>query len=113
MKRLVFKIIVPIILIAIWMNVAYYPCLKDGQLDLFMYWLIVGCPFGIKALGVIFYPVGFDLSGGVFVLGLNIILGGLIGGFVLIFKMIGIVIEVIKFFLFDVMRIFIPVVKVD
>ena len=83
MKRVLFKILLPALLIAFWMDVAYYPSLKDGQLDYFTYWIIAGLPFGIKAIGGIFYPVGFDLQGGIAVLAMNVVLGGLVGGFVL------------------------------
>lgn len=75
-KRVLFKILLPALLIALWLNVAYYPSLKDGQLDYFTYWIIAGLPFGIKAIGGIFYPVGFDLQGGVAVLAMNVVLGG-------------------------------------
>lgn len=113
MRRVLFKILLPAILIALWMNVTYYACVKDGQLDYFMYWLITGCPFGIKAIGGFLYPVGFDISGGLGVLALNLVLGGIVGGVVLIFKILGIGVEVIKFFIFDVFGRTLPVIDLD
>lgn len=113
MRRLIFKIIIPAVLIGLWMNMTYYPCVKDGQLDYVRFWLIAGCPFGIKALGGFFYPVGFSISEEVGILGLNIVIGGIVGGFVLIYKIIRIVIEIFAFFIFDVFGAFIPTVYVE
>ena len=113
MKRVLFKILLPALLIALWLDVAYYPSLKDGQLDYFTYWIIARLPFGIKAIGGIFYPVGFDLQGGVAVLAMNVVLGGLLGGFVLIFRMLCIIKEIIEFIVFDIICRDLPVIDLD
>ena len=113
MKRVLFKILLPALLIALWLDVAYYPSLKDGQLDYFTYWIIAGLPFGIKAIGGIFYSVGFDLQGGVAVLAMNVVLGGLLGGFVLIFRILGIIKEIIEFIVFDIICRDLPVIDLD
>lgn len=113
MKRVLFKILLPALLISFWMDVAYYPSLKDGQLDYFTYWIIAGLPFGIKAIGGIFYPVGFDLQGGIAVLAMNVVLGGLLGGFVLIFRMFCIIKEIIEFIVFDIICRDLPVIDLD
>ena len=113
MKRVLFKILLPALLIALWLDAAYYPSLKDGQLDYFTYWIIAGLPFGIKAMGGIFYPVGFDLQGGVAVLAMNVVLGGLLGGFVLIFRILGIIKEIIEFVVFDIICRDLPVIDLD
>ena len=104
MRRLIFKVFLPVIFIAVWLNISYYPCLgENGQLDTFKFLLIAGLPFGIKAMGGIFYPVGFDLQGGIVVLALNLILGGIIGVFALAFTILGIIKELIEFVIFDVL----------
>ena len=82
MKRVLFKVIVPAVIIAVWMLTCYPVCNKAEGFDWFLYWIIAGCPFGI--------------SGSIGVLALNCIIGGLIGGVVLIFKIIGIAGELIS-----------------
>lgn len=101
MKKVLFKILLPTLFIVFWLNVAYHPCLVDGKLDWYRFWIFAGLPFGIKAMGGVFYPVGFDLQGGIFVLALNVILGGLIGGFALIIRIIKIILAIIDVIVFD------------
>ena len=87
-KRLFTKTILPLTLI--WLLYAMFlpVCSKNGEVDYFLLWILVGCPFGIKKMWAWLVPSGFDLSGTVGVLALNFILGGLIGGFVVIVRII-------------------------
>ena len=84
MKRVLFKVIVPVVFIAVWMLTCYPVCNKAEGFDWFLYWIIAGC------------PKNFGISGSIGVLALNCIIGGLIGGVVLIFKIIGIAGELIS-----------------
>lgn len=59
---------------------------ENGAKDLFLIWLACGVPFGISKMFTLI-PVGFDIAGTVGVVALNIVLGGLIGGVVLIWKL--------------------------
>ena len=49
-------------------------------------WICVGVPFGIHRMFLWLVPHRFDLAGTVGVVALNIILGGVIGGFALVFQ---------------------------
>lgn len=102
MSRIVFKIIVPILLMAMWLDVAYYVCLTDGQLDWTRFVIVAGLPYGIKAMGGILYPVGFDLQGGIMVLALNLFLGAFLGVFALVIRIFKILWEIGDILLFDV-----------
>ena len=56
---------------------------ENGAPDHFLIWLACGVPFGIgKMLTLI--PIGFGVSGTVGAAALNLLLGGLIGGVILI-----------------------------
>ena len=88
MKRVLFKIIVPIALITVWMLTCYQVCNKTEGFDWFLYWIIVGCPFGIRRMCFWLIPKNFGISGSIGILALNCILGGLSGGIVLIVKII-------------------------
>lgn len=110
MSRVIFKIIIPIVIMALWMDVAYYACLDNGSLDFMKFWLFAGLPYGIKAMGGILFPVGFSLQGGIMILALNLILGGLIGGFALAFRILRILGEILDILLFDVIFRKLPVI---
>ena len=64
--------------------------------DWFLYWIIAGCPFGIRRMCLWLIPKNFGISGSIGVIALNCIIGGLIGGVVLIFKIIRIIGELIS-----------------
>ena len=96
MKRVLFKVIVPAVIIAVWMLTCYPVCNKAEGFDWFLYWIIAGCPFGIRRMCLWLIPKNFGISGSIGVLALNCIIGGLIGGVVLIFKIIGIAGELIS-----------------
>ena len=94
-KRGLFKIIIPAFLIAVWMITCYPVCNKAEGFDLFLYWIMVGCPFGIHRMCVWLVPRNFGISGSIGVFALNCIIGGLIGGVVLIFKVIVMISELV------------------
>jgi len=92
-KRILFKVVLPILAISVWMITCYQVCKKTDGFDFFLYWIIVGCPFGIRKMFVWLIPRNFGLAGSMGVLALNCIIGGLIGGFVLIVTVIRILIN--------------------
>ena len=59
---------------------------EDGVKDLFLIWLACGVPFGIGKMFVLI-PIGFGIAGTVGVIVLDIVIGGLIGGVILIWKL--------------------------
>lgn len=92
-KRVLFKIIFPVIGIAIWMLTCYPVCNKADGFDLFLYWIMVGCPFGMHRMCLCLVPRNFGISGSIGILALNCIIGGLIGGIVVVVKIVRIVAE--------------------
>lgn len=96
MKRVLFKIIVPVLIFGLWVLTCYPVCNRAEGFDWFLYWILAGCPFGIRRMCLWLIPKNFGISGSIGVLALNCIAGGLIGGIVLIFKIISIVVEVIR-----------------
>lgn len=98
-KRVLTKVILPLALIGIWTLTCYPVCNKPEGFDLFMFWILVGFPFGMKKMCMFLIPVNYGISGSIGVLALNGIIGGLIGGIVVIFKLIGVVIEIVKLIL--------------
>ena len=96
MSQKMFKVVVPSIIIVVWMLTCYPVCNKAEGFDCFLYWIIVGCPFGIRRMCLWLIPKNFGISGSIGIFVLNCIIGGLIGGVVLIFKIIGIAGEFIS-----------------
>lgn len=82
LKKTVLPIIAALFLYSIFSRIF----IEDGVKDIFLIWLACGVPFGIGKMFTII-PIGFGISGTVGVLALNVVLGGLIGGVILIWKL--------------------------
>lgn len=95
-KRVLFKVIIPSVAIGMWLFVCYLVCRLSGKSDLFLYWILAGFPFGMRKMCLWLIPRNFGIGESVGVLALNGIIGGLIGGMVLIFKIIGIAWELVR-----------------
>ena len=63
-------------------------CIRNGELDLLWLWILCGLPFGIHRMCVWIVPGGGSLGGGAALFVLNFIIGGLIGGFVLVWRLL-------------------------
>lgn len=96
MKRVLFKIILPAGLLAAWMLTCYPVCNKADGFDVFLYWILVGCPYGLRKMCMILVPKNFGIAGSMGILALNCVVGGLIGGVVAIWRMVTVLAEIIK-----------------
>ena len=96
MKRTLFKVILPAWAIGIWVLTCYPVCNKAEGVDFFLFWILVGFPFGIRKMCMVLIPKYFGIAGSMGVLTLNAVVGGLIGGVVLIIKIFGMVVELMK-----------------
>ena len=61
---------------------------KTGELDYLWLWILCGLPFGIWRLRLWIIPGGGSLGSGIALFALNFILAGIIGGFVLVWRLI-------------------------
>lgn len=59
MKRILVKIVLPVSLLAVWMITCYPICRKAEGFDFFLYWVLVGCPYGIRKMCMILIPKKF------------------------------------------------------
>ena len=87
MKRVLFKVILPLLVIAAWMN----------MFDFFLYWIMIGCPYGIRKMCMFIVPKNFGIAGNIGILALNCVIGGVIGGGIIIIKITSIFIEILNF----------------
>ena len=86
MKEFLKKTILPIVAALLLFSIFSRIFTKNGSIDFFLVWLACGVPFGIGKMFTLI-PIGFGISGTVGVVALNIVLSGLIGGVILIWKL--------------------------
>ena len=96
MKRVLFKVILPLAFVAVWLNMCYWICLGENGVNWFQFWIMSGFPFGIQKMLVLLIPRNFGIAGSIGVLALDAVIGGMIGVIVLAIKIIAIIREVIN-----------------
>ncbi len=60
---------------------------QNGNTEYFYVWLCCGIPFGIRRMFVWLVPHGYDLGSTVGIIALNFIVGGIIGIFILAWRL--------------------------
>ena len=53
MKRVLFKVILPLAFVAVWLNMCYWICLGENGVNWFQFWIMSGFPFGIQKMLVL------------------------------------------------------------
>ena len=96
MKKVLFRIIIPMLILAVWIIMCYPVCAKADGFDYFLYWIMVGCPYGIRKMSMFLVPKNLGIAGSIGILALDCIIGGLIGGMIVIIRIINTVMEIIK-----------------
>lgn len=86
MKEFLKKTVVPVVVALFLFSMFSRIFVENGAPDYFLIWLACGVPFGIGKMFTLI-PIGFGISGTVGVVALNLVLGGLIGGIILIWKL--------------------------
>ena len=86
MKEFLKKTVIPVVVALFLFSMFSRIFIENGAPDYFLIWLACGVPFGIGKMFTLI-PIGFGISGTVGVVVLNLVLGGLIGGVILIWKL--------------------------
>ena len=86
MKEFLKKTVIPVVVALCLFSMFSRIFVENGAPDYFLIWLACGVPFGIGKMFTLI-PIGFGISGTVGVVALNLVLGGLIGGVILIWKL--------------------------
>lgn len=63
-------------------------CMKDGTLHYVWLWILCGLPFGLHRMCLWIIPGGRSFGGGIAVAAFGCIVGGVIGGFVLVWRLL-------------------------
>ena len=82
------KSIVPVTVAALLVCIFKSACIKDGTVDYLWLWILCGLPFGLHWMCFWFVPGGNSMGGGVALFALNFVIGGIIGGFILAWRLI-------------------------
>lgn len=83
--------------VALGLAILFRPVyLTEGQLNYLLAWICIGVPFGVRRMFLWLVPHRFDLAGTVGVVVLNVIVGGIIGGFALIWQVVSGVVRTIR-----------------
>jgi len=90
------KVILPLALAALLLLLFRPVYTEDGAINYLLLWICVGIPFGIHRMFLWLVPHKFDLAGTVGVFALNVIVGGLIGGFALIWQVVSGIVATVK-----------------
>lgn len=81
------KSVVPVAGAALLVCIFKSPCIKGSTVDYLRLWILCGLPFGLHGMWLWIVPGGSSMGGGVALFSLNFIIGGIIGGFVLIWRL--------------------------
>ena len=82
------KSILPVVTALLLVCIFKSACMKDGTLDYVWLWILCGLPFGIHRMRLWVMPGGSSFGGEIAIFALSFILGGVIGGFVLVWRLI-------------------------
>ena len=82
------KSVIPMAGAALLVCIFKSACVRDGAVDYLWLWILCGLPFGLHRMWLWFVPGGGSMGGRVALFALNFIIGGIIGGFVLTWRLI-------------------------
>lgn len=82
------KTILPVASAALLYCIFRSACVKDGDLDCLRLWILCGLPFGLWRLRLWILPGCGSLGGGIALFALNFVLAGLLGGCVLVWRLL-------------------------
>ena len=87
-SAMVFRVIIPILAISFMVLFCYPVCNKPEGFDYFLFWILVGFPFGIRRMWMWLIPRNYGIAGSLGVMALNCIVGGIICGCVAVITVI-------------------------
>ena len=86
-KAFLLKSVLPVAAAMLLYCIFKSACMKDGELDYVWLWILFGLPFGLHRMCLWIVPGG-SFGGGIALFALNFIIGGVIGGFILVWRLI-------------------------
>lgn len=96
LSAIFFKVIMPLAAIGFMLLFCYPVCNRPEGFDFFLFWILVGFPFGIRRMWLWLIPRNYGIAGSLGVVALDCIIGGIIGGFVVIITFVKVGIAAIQ-----------------
>ena len=87
-KRFMVSVLLPIVIASVAALLLKAVYMKPEGINYLLMWICIGIPFGIHRMCVWLVPTKFDLAGTIGVMAVNIIVGGIIGGFAFVFQIL-------------------------
>ena len=98
------RVIVPVVA-AIFLAALFYPlCMENSVCDYLKLWVLMGIPFGVHRMFVWVIPKGFDLGGTVGILVINLLIGGVIGGMILAWRLVMAAVYLVRYVYTGILR---------
>lgn len=86
-KEFLKKVILPVAVAWIFCMILAPVCTENGVCDWRKLLLFAGIPFGIHKMFFLLVPSGFDIGGSVGVVVFNLLIGGVIGSVILVWRL--------------------------
>ena len=87
-RRFSVSVVLPLVIAAAFALLFKTVYASPEGINYLLMWICVGIPFGIHRMFLWLVPTKFDLAGTIGVVAVNIIVGGIIGGFALVFQVL-------------------------
>ena len=87
-KRFTVSVLLPIVIAAVFALLFKTVYTSPEGINYLLMWICIGIPFGIHLMCIWLVPTKFDLAGTIGVMAVNIIVGGIIGGFAFVFQVL-------------------------
>lgn len=87
-KRFTVSVLLPIVIAAAFALLFKTVYTSPEGINYLLMWICIGIPFGIHRMCIWLVPTKFDLAGTIGVMAVNIIVGGIIGGFAFVFQVL-------------------------
>lgn len=81
------RVTLPVVLACILLLLFKPLYVNNGEINYFLLWILVGLPFGMKKMFVFLVPDNFNF-GGLAIIAVNFVIGGLIGGLVITYRLV-------------------------
>lgn len=87
-RQFLIKSVLPVSMAALLVCIFKSACMKDGTLDYVWLWILCGLPCGLHRMCLLLIPSGTSFGGSIAMFAFSFIIGGVIGGFVLAWRLV-------------------------
>ena len=87
-RRFSVSVVLPLVIAAAFALLFKAVYTSSEGINYLLMWICIGIPFGVHRMCLWLVPTKFDLAGTIGVVAVNIIVGGIIGGFALVFQVL-------------------------